>query len=195
MGNIGTVLQDPKVASPISYMFWLNFLTNRYLSIKGWRVLPKGYKTSTLNKWMRDHGHVILFEHKVRNIASDGFTKRLMFAPATLGDINEFGEPSTATVNLKSGGNEQTITLTYGEFVIFWDMPSSGVDNNSYSQIAQTAILYYAELLSMAQRSVDNIVFWRGIPKIFGADEKTAKEIQKVLEAADGRYKAVFSLM
>lgn len=191
--NPATVLQDPQVAAPISNVFWINFLTNRYLAVRGWNTLPSGYKASVLNRWIKDNGHIVLFKHKIDNIATKGYTERLMFAPATFGPENEFGQPSTATVTFNTP-NSEPIELQYGEFVVFWDFCNNGIDANCYNQPVLTSILYYAELISQAQRSVDNIVFWRGIPKIFGADEKTKSEIEKVLNATDFRYKAVFSL-
>lgn len=193
MSNPATVLQDPQVAAPISYVFWINFLTNRYLSVKGWDTLPSGYKATTLNKWQKDFNHVVLFKHKIKNIATDGFSERLMFAHAEFGPENEFGQPSTATVTFNTPDSEP-IVLQYGEFVVYWDFCNNGIDANCYNQPALTTIIYFAELISQAQRSVDNIVFWRSIPKIFGADEKTKKEIEKILDATDYRYKAVFSL-
>lgn len=192
--NVATVLQNPQVAAPISYIFWVNFLTNRYLSVRGWEGLPPGYKADVVNNWLKEHGSVVLFKHKKPNIATEGYTESLMISPATLGDLNEYGQPNTATVVLKNGDISETIELKYGEFVVYWDFNSASADNSSFNQMVMTNIQYFAGLISQAQRSIDNIVFWRGIPKIFGADEKTVREIEKILDATDKRNKAVFSM-
>ena len=193
--NPATILQNEQVAASTSYMFWINFLTNRYLSVRGWEGLPPGYKADVVNTWIKEHGNVVLFKRRKPHLTTDGYIDQLMMYPAELGELNEFGQPNSATVTLKGvGGNGETIELQYGEFVVYWDFNSASKDSSTFTQSVSTSILYYAGLISQAQRSIDNIVFWRGIPKIFGADEKTVREIEKVLKATDMRSKAVFAL-
>ena len=180
--NVASILQNPSTANAISLMFWTSFLRNRYMSVRRWSGMPEEYTSDTLNRWLMNNGHVVLF----RRTQLKG--SPLAFAFGTPGPENAYGEPSTFDVTLSGIDGEEHYSLKYGEFVVWWDF----CDSYQGCVTAFTNIAYFAELICACQRAVDTLVFWRGIPKIFGTDQDTCYEIEKIINAADNRYKAAF---